>query len=147
MSTKTHAKLTLLTVLSTALLVGCALAQSAPPTAVPPAPMTLTDSFGNEVHLTAPPTRIVSLAASNTEIVFAIGAGDRLVGRDEFSDFPAEALEVESIGSLYPKVNAEVVVALEPDLVLAAGITNPDDVTALAELGLTVYATSFAATI
>ena len=147
MSSKTHAELTLLAVLSAALLVGCALAQSTPPTAVPPAPVTLTDSFGNEVHLTAPPTRIVSLAASNTEIVFAIGAGDRLVGRDEFSDFPAEALEVESIGSLYPKVNAEVVVALEPDLVLAAGITNPDDVTALAELGLTVYATSFAATI
>jgi iron complex transport system substrate-binding protein len=113
----------------------------------PPAPVTLTDSFGHEVHLAAPPTRIVSLAASNTEIVFAIGAGDRLVGRDEFSDFPTEALEVGSIGSLYPKVNAEVVVALNPDLVLAAGITNPDDVTALTELGLAVYATSFAATL
>jgi iron complex transport system substrate-binding protein len=52
---------------------------------------------------------------------------------------------VPSIGSLYPQVNAEAIVALEPDLVLAAGITNPDDVAVLADLGLTVFATSNAA--
>ena len=104
-------------------------------------PMTLTDSLGREVTLAAPAQRIVSLAPSNTEIVFALGAGDKLAGRDDFSDYPAEALKVPSIGSLYPNVNAEVIVALKPDLVLAAGITNPDDVTALAKLGLTVYTT------
>ncbi len=109
-----------------------------------PAPIVLTDSLGREVTLAAPATRIVSLAASNTEIVFALGAGDRLVARDEFSDYPAEALDVFSLGSLYPNVDAEAVVALESDLVLAAGITNPDDVQALANLGLTVYATSIA---
>jgi iron complex transport system substrate-binding protein len=72
--------------------------------------------------------------------VFALGAGDRLIGRDDFSDYPPEAAEVPSIGSLYPTVNAEAVVALEPDLVLAAGITNPEDVQRLEDLGLTVYA-------
>ncbi len=128
-------------------MAGCAVAQSTPSTEVPPGTVTLTDSLGNEVTLFTPPKRIVSLAASNTEIIFAIGAGDRLVGRDEFSDYPVEALDVESIGSLYPNVNTEVLVALQPDLVLAAGITNPDDVTALLELGLTVYATSFASTL
>ncbi len=116
------------------------------PTAVPtvepsPEPFTLTDSLGRQVTLAIPAQHIVSLAPSNTEILFAIGAGDKLVGRDDFSDYPAEAQKVPSIGSLYPKVNAEAIVALKPDLVLAAGITNPEDVKALADLGLTVYAT------
>ena len=106
-------------------------------------PMTLTDSLGRAVTLAAPAERIVSLAPSNTEIVFSLGAGDKLVGRDDFSDYPPEASKVQSIGSLYPKVNAEAIVALKPDLVLAAGITNTEDVKALADLGLTVYATSY----
>jgi iron complex transport system substrate-binding protein len=118
---------------------------SVPPTTIPTAtPITLTDSLGHKVTLTSPATRIVSLAPSNTEILFALGAGDELIGRDDFSDYPAEAQKVPSIGSLYPNVNAEAIVALQPDLVLAAGITNPDDVNALIDLGLTVYATSIA---
>jgi iron complex transport system substrate-binding protein len=107
----------------------------------------LTDGLGREVTLDAPATSIVTLAPSNTEILFALGAGDTLIGRDEFSDYPPEALDVTSIGSLYPSVNAEAVVALEPDLVLAAGVTNPDDVQKLEDLGLTVYATQFDVTI
>lgn len=115
------------------------------PTEEPTAePITLTDSLGREVTLAVPAQRIVSLAPSNTEIVFAIGAGDRLVARDDFSDHPPEATDVPSIGSLYPNVNTEAVIALQPDLVLAAGITNPEDVKKLADLGLTVYTTSVA---
>lgn len=144
--------------LAVSLLLGaCATPAVAPtqapaPTAVSEAtptaaPIVLTDALGREVTLAAPATRIISLAASNTEIVFALNAGGALIGRDDFSDYPAEALNVPSIGSLYPNVNAEVIVDLNPDLVLAAGITNPDDVNALAELGLTVYATSFAVTL
>ena len=125
---------------------------AAPTDTAEPAPtedtsITVTDSLGREVTLAAPPLKIVSLAPSNTEILFALGAGDLLIGRDEFSDYPAEALDVPSIGSLYPSVNAEAVVALEPDLVLAAGITNPDDVQKLADLGLTVFSTRIAGTI
>ena len=111
---------------------------AATPTA-PSAQIGVTDGLGREVTLDAPATKIVSLAPSNTEIVFALGAGDRLIGRDDFSDYPPDAAAVPSIGSLYPSVNAEAVVALEPDLVLAAGITNPEDVQRLADLGLTVY--------
>ncbi len=131
-------------VLILGLLLGACAAPAAAPTATAAPtvePITLTDSVGRAVTLAAPAQRIVSLAPSNTEIVFALGAGDKLVGRDDFSDYPAEALKVPSIGSLYPNVNAEVIVALKPDLVLAAGITNPDDVKALADLGLTVYTT------
>ena len=116
-----------------------------PPTATPleptSAPIALTDSLDRQVTLAAPAQRIVSLAPSNTEILFALGAGDRLVWRDDYSDYPAEALKVQSIGNLYPNVNAEAIIALKPDLVLAAGITNHDDVKALADLGLTVYTT------
>jgi iron complex transport system substrate-binding protein len=120
-------------------------APTAAPTAVPTeaaATVTLTDSLGREVVLTGRPERIVSLAPSNTEILFALEASNRLVGRDDFSDFPPEALDIPSIGSMYPSVNAEAIVALEPDLVLAAGVTNEADVGRLADLGLVVYATS-----
>jgi iron complex transport system substrate-binding protein len=89
--------------------------------------------------------RIVSLSPSTTEILFAIGAGQRLVGRDEMSDYPPAALEVASIGSAFPKLNAEVIVARQPDLVLAAGIINPDDIGVLRDLGLNVYAAPRAA--
>ena len=133
------------TIALTILLVLIACTPTAPQTEAASVPMT--DSLGREVRLHAPAQRIVSLAASTTEILFAIGAGDRVVGRDEYSDYPPEALKVESIGSMYPHVNTEVVIALEPDLVLAAGINSLDDVTALSDLGLTIYATSFARTI
>jgi iron complex transport system substrate-binding protein len=130
-------------------LAACTPAATANPTALPtavpatvtPSPITLTDSLGRQVTLAAPPVRIISLAPSNTEILFALGANSLLVGRDDFSDYPPEALDITSIGSLYPNVNAEVVVALEPDLVLAAGITNADDVRKLEALGVTVFAT------
>ena len=106
--------------------------------------ITITDSLGREITVRSSPKKIVSLAASNTEIVFAIDANTNLVGRDEYSNYPPEALNIESIGSLYPQLNTEVIVDLEPDLVLAAGITNPEDVTALEKLGLTVFTTSVA---
>jgi iron complex transport system substrate-binding protein len=89
--------------------------------------------------LPQPAERVISLAPSNTEILFAIGAGDVLVGRDEFSDFPAQALEVSSIGSVYGEINLEAVVALEPDLVLAAEINSPEHVDAIQALGIQVY--------
>ncbi|MBL8063516.1 MAG: ABC transporter substrate-binding protein [Anaerolineales bacterium] len=102
-------------------------------------PMIFTDGLGREVTLAAPAQRIVTLAPSLTEFVFAVGAGRQLVGRDELVDFPAEALEVASIGSAYGDLNTEVILALEPDLILAAEINTPEQVNELEGLGLTVY--------
>ncbi|HAJ05608.1 MAG TPA: cobalamin-binding protein, partial [Chloroflexi bacterium] len=62
--------------------------------------VTLSDSLGREITTNIPAKQIISLAASNTEIIFAIGADENLIGRDEYSDYPPEALNVESIGSL-----------------------------------------------
>ena len=116
---------------------------TAPATATPGL-ITLTDDLSRPVTLTAPALHIVSLAPSNTEILYALGAGATLVGRDDYSDYPPEATQVPSIGNEYPHVNSEAIVALHPDLVLAAGVTSPEDVAALTKLGLTVYATGSA---
>ncbi|HWR65252.1 MAG TPA: ABC transporter substrate-binding protein [Bellilinea sp.] len=102
-------------------------------------PITLTDGLGREVTLAAPAQRIVSMAPSNTEILFAVSAGDQLVGRDEFSNFPEAAAAVQSIGGSMGDYNFEQIVSLKPDLVLAAEINTPEQVKALEDLGLTVY--------
>ena len=101
--------------------------------------LTFIDGLGREVKLEAPAQRVVSLAPSNTEILFAIGAGSQVVGRDEFSDYPAEAASVESVGGSMGQYSAEAIVALKPDLVLAAEINTPELVKQLEDLGLTVY--------
>ena len=120
------------------------LATDAPATQAPtePAeegPLTVTDGLDREITLTAVPQRIVSLAPSNTEILFAIGAGDQVVGRDQLSDFPEEAQAVTDIGSTYGDLNTELIVSLNPDLVLAAEVNTPEQVQQLEDLGLTVY--------
>ncbi|MBN8581761.1 MAG: cobalamin-binding protein [Anaerolineae bacterium] len=97
------------------------------------------DGLGREVTLTAPAQRVVSLAPSITEILFAVGAGDQVVGRDEFSDYPAEAASIDSVGGSMGEYSVEAIVALEPDLVLAAEINTPELVKQLEDLGLTVF--------
>jgi iron complex transport system substrate-binding protein len=110
------------------------------PTAVPtPEKLTFTDDLGNTIELTEYPKSIVSISPSMTEILFAIGAGDQVVGRDDASTYPEEALGATSIGSLWGELPTEAILALEPDLVLAAQIISEDQVSALRELGLNVY--------
>lgn len=77
----------------------------------------VTDDAGRAVALDAPARRIVSLLPSFTELLFAIGAGDRLVGRTAWCDYPPEALSVPSVGDGMPP-NVEAVAARRPDLVV-----------------------------
>jgi iron complex transport system substrate-binding protein len=100
---------------------------------------TSTDGLSRNVKLSGTPQRIVSLAPSNTEILFAVGAGKQVVGRDSFSDAPAEATSVQDIGGSMGKYDTEAIVALQPDLVLAGEINTPELVASLEQLGLTVY--------
>lgn len=97
------------------------------------------DDLGRTIILNGYPTRIVSTAASITDMLFAIGAGDLLVGRDDFSTYPEQALNIPSIGSFWNGVPAEAILALEPDLVIAAQIISPDQVQELEDLGFVVY--------
>ena len=110
-----------------------------PATAVAAYPLTLTDDDGRELTLEAPPERIVSLAPSNTEIVCALDACDRLVGVTDFDDHPAEVADIDKV-VVSAVVDVERVVAAEPDLVLAAGneITPSAVLDQLDDLGLPV---------
>ncbi len=101
--------------------------------------ITLTDGLGREVTLESPAQRVVSLAPSNTEILFAIGAGDQVVGRDELSDFPESAKAVKSVGGSMGDFSTEEIIALKPDLVLASELNAPELVKTLEGLGITVY--------
>lgn len=102
-------------------------------------PVTLTDDAGRELVLDAEPMRIVSLAPSNTEIVCALDACDRLVGVTDFDDYPPEVADVPDV-VISASVDVELVVAAEPDLVLAAGneLTPTSVIEQLDGLGLPV---------
>ena len=108
-------------------------------TSTPAFPMFFMDGLGRRVDLAQAPQRIVSLAPSNTEILFAVGASSQVIGRDEFSDYPQEAKSIQSVGGSFGEYNSEAIVALKPDLVLAAEINSPELVKQLQDLGLTVY--------
>ena len=101
--------------------------------------MTFVDDLGNTIEFNEYPQAIVSISASSTEILFAIGAGDQVVGRDDYSLFPEEALDVTSVGALWGELPTETIIAMEPDLILAAEIISGDQVKALQDLGLNVY--------
>jgi len=102
-------------------------------------PLTLDDDAGREVTLDAEPARIVSLAPSNTEILCALDACDRLVGVTDFDDYPAEVVDIDKVVTM-AQVDVEAVVATDPDLVLAAGneLTPTAVIDQLTDLGLTV---------
>ncbi len=119
-----------------ALTILVALGACAPTPTPTPAPITITDSANRVVTIPAAPQRIVSLAPSTTEIAFALGLGSRVVAVDTFSDYPAAAKDLAKIKT-YP-LNLEQVIALKPDLILAAAIQSPDDIKKLADLKLTV---------
>ncbi len=80
-------------------------------------PFTVTDDLNRKVTVTAKPERIVSLAPSNTEIMFAVGLGSRIVAVDNYSDYPAEAAKLTKIGG-FSTPSVEKIAALKPDLVV-----------------------------
>jgi iron complex transport system substrate-binding protein len=118
---------------------------SAQPSASQPAPsaagypLSVTDDDGRELTIEAEPQRIVSLAPSNTEIVCALDACDRLVGVTDFDDYPPEVADVVHV-VIAATVDVELVVGAEPDLVLAAGneLTPAAVIEQLEALGLPV---------
>lgn len=111
-----------------------------PPPAPTEAPIEMTDGLGRVIVLEETAQRVISMAPSNTEILFAIGAGPQVVGHDSFSDYPAEAQSITDIGGGFGELNSEVIVSLEPDLILVANITPPEQIQTLEDLGLTVFA-------
>jgi iron complex transport system substrate-binding protein len=99
---------------------------------------TTTDDLSREVTLPHNVRRVITLAPNVTELVYAIGAGDRVVGTDDFSDYPPAAARVTKVGGMQP--NVEQITALKPDLVLASTEGNhPALAPALAAVGIPLY--------
>jgi iron complex transport system substrate-binding protein len=109
------------------------------PTPVAAFPVTVTDDEGTAVELPAVPEKIVSLTPATTEILFELGADDRIVASDDGSDYPAAAKALPHVAT-FDKVDVEKVVALEPDLVIAGGLgfTPADSITKLRSLKVPV---------
>ncbi len=121
---------------------------STPPTPVPTQqpspspvadfPITLTDDEGTTVEIAARPLRIVSLTPAATEILFAIGAGDRVVAKvEDIFAFPPEANDLPVVAT-YQGVDVEKIVALDADLVIADTLNPPDSITQLRGLDIPV---------
>jgi ABC-type Fe3+-hydroxamate transport system substrate-binding protein len=96
----------------------------------------IVDDFGDTLVVRAPPQRIVSLNPATTELFFALGAGDKLVGRTHFDLYPPEAQNVRDLGSAIPP-NIESVMGVRPDLVtLYASNSNRDAAARLHAAGI-----------
>jgi iron complex transport system substrate-binding protein len=116
-------------------------APTAAPTAASTAPAEagITDSLGRRVSFSAAPRRIVSLAPSVTEILFAVGAGPQVVGTTQFCNFPPEADALPEVGGFAANtINVEALVDLTPDLVITAATSHRAVVEALEKLDIPV---------
>jgi iron complex transport system substrate-binding protein len=99
---------------------------------------TATDDIGRPVAVPGRASRIVSLSPNLTEMLFAVGAGDRIVGTDDFSNFPRAARAIPKVGGMQP--NIEKIASLRPDLVFASTEGNhPNLAPALAAAGIPLY--------
>lgn len=97
---------------------------------------TVTDQLGREVIIPSVPERVISLSPSNTEIAYAVGLGDSIVGVTDYCNYPEEALAKDKIGG-FSSPNIEKIVILEPDLVLA-GNKHEELIVKFEEMGIPV---------
>lgn len=104
-------------------------------------PMTVIDGNGREVTIDSAPARIISLSPSNTEILFAVGAGALVVGDTEYCDYPAEAVSLTKVGGYSAdSISIETIVSLKPDLVIAEGSSQTTVIEALEQANIKVLA-------
>ena len=102
-------------------------------------PLTLTDDLGRTITLKSEPKRIIAMLPSHTETLFAIGAGDKLVAVDKYSNYPKDATDkLAKVGSAF-QPDLEKILALKPDLILADESKSSKLVSKLEAAGLTVY--------
>lgn len=113
---------------------------TAEPTAEPKSafePIELVGSLGNAITVETQPERIVSLAPSITEIIYAIGAGDLLVGRTDYDNYPEKVLDLPSVGGFAAdSISIETIVSLEPDLVIGGSTLQGEVMDTLNESGI-----------
>jgi iron complex transport system substrate-binding protein len=98
-----------------------------------------TDDMGRKVHLKHDPHRVISMAPSITEIIFALGQEKNLVGRTNFCDYPAGVKKIASVGNLIDP-SLEKIVSLDPDVVIVSTHFTKENIQKLEKLGITVAA-------
>ncbi len=100
-------------------------------------PVELTDSYGSVITLEAEPERVVSVAPNLTELMYQLGAGEKLVGRSDYCDYPEEAASVESVGTL-SSPDIEKIISLEPDVVIVSTHFDEENTKKLEDLNIPV---------
>jgi iron complex transport system substrate-binding protein len=105
-------------------------------------PVTFTDATGVEVTFDVEPTKLVSLIPSETEILFALGAGEKVVAVDDFSDYPAQVADLPKLGSTYSGVNLEQLIALQPDVIFINATLQSTVAEELRDQGFKVFASN-----
>ena len=95
-------------------------------TAQASAGVTVTDMMGREISLDQPATRVIALSAADCEVLFAVGAGDLLVGRGEYCDYPAQVLDVPAVQSGM-ETNIEQIISLAPQVLLMSAMAQTEE--------------------
>ncbi|WP_339669081.1 cobalamin-binding protein [Dasania marina] len=127
----------LITLFMTKAVIAWTLIASA--TILPAHAIQVTDDSGQVIQLDKPASRVVALAPHIVELVYAVGAGDKLVGAVSYSDYPEEAKNIPRVGS-YKSFSAEAILRLQPDLILAWHSGNgAERIKKIEELGIKVY--------
>ena len=96
---------------------------------------TVTDDYGRTVNVPSSPTRVVSLSPAVTEIMFALGAQDLLVGRTDFCEYPAEAAAIPSIGGI-SNLSIETILAMKPDLIISGSMVGKKATDQMDQMGV-----------
>lgn len=136
-------KLVVASLLTSALLVGC---QQEVQQSAASIGYTVVDDRQKEIMFDDVPETIVSLQPSNTEILFSLGVGDKLIGATEYDTYPEAALEIERVSNINT-VDLERVVQLAPDVVIAYDTLDVAQIEQLEALGLTVFLIESATTL
>ena len=102
-------------------------------------PITIVDNTGTSITISKEPQCLISTAPSNTEILFALGLGKKVIGVTNYCNFPEESKNIEKIGEISP-LNYEKIISMNPDLVLAYGGFQLKDIPRLRELGVNTIA-------
>lgn len=100
-------------------------------------PLDITDSTGNVVTIGSEPQKVVSVAPNLTELMYDINAGDKLVGRSEYCDYPAEVSEIETVGNMQTP-DIEKIISLDPDVVIVSMLFDDESTKKLDDLGIKV---------
>ncbi|MFX1507374.1 MAG: ABC transporter substrate-binding protein [Promethearchaeota archaeon] len=101
-------------------------------------PLSVIDGSGRNITFTEEPQSIISIAPSATEVIYAVGAGDKVIAVDYSSNYPGETGSLPKIAN-FPTLDIEAILTYNPDVIFGAGITSQDDIDLMEDQGLTVF--------